>query len=403
MTSEVSFIRDHSIVFPSDIAITPDGTTAFVTNAKLHVVAVIDTATNTVRAAVRLPEPALGVAISPDGNVAYVTIPNGARDNNVAVIDTQTLSVSFVEDLSPSQGGPTLLRPQYVCFSPDGTTAYVTDKLATKLTGSVSIIDVASASVTGIVTDSNDTFDSPEGISITPDGRTLYVANNLSSGTSSISIISTLNKAVSNSIDGFSSPFASLVARDGNACYITVGDPISIAKINTSDNSVAGTIYVENTPSGLAMGTDQSIYIANLNNSVSVFSNTTFSITGTFDLGSPGKELASSIAVLPLLPPVSLTGCQQKNVFFTQTDLVNILSWSAPPSYGVAPTIYTIYRNDGTSTEFVASVPASTLTYEDHNRKKGITYTYYVYSSNQYGALSQPVSVTITQSCPKKS
>src|SRR5262245_50626979 len=66
---------------PSAVAITPDGTRAYVTGIP---VSVIDTATNTVVAT--LPVGGGAVAITPDGTHAYVT--TGA--NAVSVIDTAT-------------------------------------------------------------------------------------------------------------------------------------------------------------------------------------------------------------------------------------------------------------------------------------------------------------------------
>ncbi len=72
---------------PWEVAITPDGTRAYVTNAFSNTVSVIDTATNTVVATI--PVGALGVAITPDGTRAYVT--NGS--SAVSVIDTATNTV----------------------------------------------------------------------------------------------------------------------------------------------------------------------------------------------------------------------------------------------------------------------------------------------------------------------
>ncbi|MGA7384315.1 MAG: beta-propeller fold lactonase family protein [Methylocella sp.] len=87
---------------PNGVAITPDGKHAYVVNFGAFTVppvsfpfstpgffpgsvSVIDTATNTVVAGIPMRSGADGVAITPDGNHAYVT--NG-RFNNVLVIDT---------------------------------------------------------------------------------------------------------------------------------------------------------------------------------------------------------------------------------------------------------------------------------------------------------------------------
>ena len=57
---------------PVGVAITPDGTRAYVTNAGSENVSVINTATHTVSALVRVGAIPLTVAFTPDGSSAYV-------------------------------------------------------------------------------------------------------------------------------------------------------------------------------------------------------------------------------------------------------------------------------------------------------------------------------------------
>jgi YVTN family beta-propeller protein len=76
---------------PFGVAITPDGTRAYVTiNFPNNFVLVIDTATNTVVATIPVGVGPDGVAITPDGTRAYVT--NDDSDT-VSVIDTTTNTV----------------------------------------------------------------------------------------------------------------------------------------------------------------------------------------------------------------------------------------------------------------------------------------------------------------------
>ncbi|MDJ0114693.1 YncE family protein, partial [Rhodococcus erythropolis] len=60
-------------VFPFAVAITPDGDRAYVTNPGSNSVSVIDTTTNTVAATVPVIAFPYGVAITPDGGRIYVT------------------------------------------------------------------------------------------------------------------------------------------------------------------------------------------------------------------------------------------------------------------------------------------------------------------------------------------
>ena len=72
---------------PVGVAITPDGTRAYVTNAGSENVSVINTATHTVSALVRVGAIPLTVAFTPDGSSAYVANAGG---KSVSVINTGT-------------------------------------------------------------------------------------------------------------------------------------------------------------------------------------------------------------------------------------------------------------------------------------------------------------------------
>lgn len=71
----------------TDVAVSPDGKSAYVTDSKTGLVWVVDTATNTLAASIPTPAGAEGIAFSPDGKRALVVEPNA---NSVAVIDTAT-------------------------------------------------------------------------------------------------------------------------------------------------------------------------------------------------------------------------------------------------------------------------------------------------------------------------
>jgi YVTN family beta-propeller protein len=75
---------------PFWLAITPDGTRAYLANGPDRTVSVIDTATNTVIASVAVGSVPFGVAITPYGTRAYVT---GSGESTVSVIDTASNTV----------------------------------------------------------------------------------------------------------------------------------------------------------------------------------------------------------------------------------------------------------------------------------------------------------------------
>ncbi len=88
-------------------------------------------------------------------------------------------------------------------------------------------------------------------------------------------------------------------------------------------------------------------------------------------------------------PPSNLQGKQKKNDFGLVSELYNQLTWTQSPSSEVIG--YVIYR-DG---EEIAEVDASTFSYEDHNRKKGVPYTYAITAINSSGSESAQITILI--------
>ena len=136
---------------------------------------------------------------------------------------------------------------------------------------------------------------------------------------------------------------------------------------------------------------------------------TSSAITGTFDsvtftgttpnyslsyvpIGTPTFVQFDFLGYPPntLAPPSNLQGKQKKNDFGTAYELYNQLTWTSSPSPEVIG--YFIYR-DG---QKIATVNASTYTYQDHNRKKGVSYTYAITAFNSAGNESSPINIVIT-------
>jgi YVTN family beta-propeller protein/parallel beta-helix repeat protein len=120
------------------------------------------------------------VAISPDGSVAYVTQGN---TNNVSVIDTAALSMIATIDVGT--------QPYRVAFSPDGATAYV----ANMLSSTISVIDTTAH---GVI-DTIDVGLFPTDIATVASGsrRKAYVA---AWGASAVQVIDLLTNTVTASI-----------------------------------------------------------------------------------------------------------------------------------------------------------------------------------------------------------
>jgi YVTN family beta-propeller protein len=124
--------------FPYGVAVTPDGTHAYVANQGSNDVSVIDTASNTVVATIPVGNAPSGVAVTPDGLHAYVTNhPTGSGGSGiVTVIDTATNTV----EAATIPVGTSL---EGVAVAPDGKHVYV----ANQGSNDVSVIDTASNTV----------------------------------------------------------------------------------------------------------------------------------------------------------------------------------------------------------------------------------------------------------------
>jgi YVTN family beta-propeller protein len=102
------------------IAISTDNRTVFTADQKLPRLAVISTATNTVRSWVALPDVAYGTAATPDGKWLLITQMATAK---VVVLDLSTMEIARTFDVLPS--------PQEIVVRPDNKKAYIScDKSA---------------------------------------------------------------------------------------------------------------------------------------------------------------------------------------------------------------------------------------------------------------------------------
>lgn len=265
---------------PNGVAITPDGTRAYVANGGGEVW-VLATGGNTVAAKVALGGYPTAVAITPDGTRAYVTRDNS---NNVSVIDTSTNTVSATI--------PVGAQPSGIAITLDGTRAYVTNVGS----GSVSVIAISSNSV--IATISLGAV-GPLGIAITPDGSRAYVVD----GLGNVSVMATASNSVISTVtfpQVGSCPFSIAITPDGARVYVASFSSNSVVVIATSNNAVMGTVNIQGFPQGIAITPDGKFaYVTTSstetgvgNGSVSVIDTSSNSVVATVGVGSNPYGLA---------------------------------------------------------------------------------------------------------------
>jgi YVTN family beta-propeller protein len=156
---------------PTTAAVRGDESLVYVTNGNSNTVSVINTANNTVVTTINVGTTPLGVAVSPDGTRAYVA-NNNLASNSVSVINTATNTVVATVNVGTSPVGVTV--------SPDGTRAYV----ANSTSNDVSVINTANNTVATTISVGN----APIQVAFNPDGTRAYVVNATSN---TVSVINT--------------------------------------------------------------------------------------------------------------------------------------------------------------------------------------------------------------------
>ena len=219
---------------PYGVAITPDGNYAYVTNYGSGTVSVIDISTNTVTTTVTVGTNPVGVAITPDGNYAYVT-NNGS--GTVSVIDTSLNTISTTVTVGS--------YPYAVAITPDSSYVYI----ANSGSGTVSVIEISSNTVTTTVTVET----TPHGVAITPDGNYAYVVNY---GSGTVSVIEISSNTVTATVTVGTDPYAVAITPDGNYAYVTNNSPGTVSVIEISTNTVTTTVTVGTNPVGVTITPD---------------------------------------------------------------------------------------------------------------------------------------------------
>jgi YVTN family beta-propeller protein len=263
---------------PGYITVSPNGRLAYIANWTAGVVTVLDTTINKVTATIPMPGPPQYITFTADGNHAYVSIYDKARNVNlVAVLDTATGRV--VAQI------PVDKRPFALAVAPDQHSVWV----ASHDTAQIDVIDIASSTIkTRIPVAPN-----PHWVAFARDGRHVYVANHESNV---LSVIDTMTLSVQETIPVGTSPHSIAVSPDGTKVSAVCYDSNNSYVIDTAANKVVATVPVGANPRDITYAPDgQHAYTANEDGgSVSVIDTATNAVTATIPIDSP-----TSVGVLP--------------------------------------------------------------------------------------------------------
>ena len=263
---------------PSVVAVSPDGSRVYVTNAHSNTVSVINTAVNTVVGTIRVGTYPTGVAVSPDGSRVYVTNFYGST---VSVINTATNTVVGTIGVQ--------IYPTGVAVSPDGSRVYVASAGQSYANGAVSVIGTATNTVVGTIRVG--TF--PFAVAVNPDGSRVYVTN---TNDKTVSVISTATNTVVGTVGVGFPPNGVAVSPDGKRVYVALN--VGMAVIDTATSTMVGShISVEGDPQSVAVSPDgKRVYLALLSyGEVAVIDAATNALVGTpISVGSYAHWVAMS-------------------------------------------------------------------------------------------------------------
>jgi YVTN family beta-propeller protein len=261
------------------VALTPDGSSVYVTNQQDSPgdVSVISTSSGLVAGAVTVGSTPLGVAVSP-ASPYYSYIAN-SQAGTVSVINTATKAV-----VSTITVGGT---PVGVAINPAGTYVYVTSEAS----GVVSVISTSSETVVGTI----DVGGYPVGIAVDPaNPDTLYVTN---SETGTVSVISASLGEVTGDVTVGTNPLAVAFSPNGAYAYVVnnQGTPslISPAPNSTANGTVRSSAGAEYRANGeIIPDTTFGMVLGPSIGSLSVIKTATQSVVNTITVGYAPVSLA---------------------------------------------------------------------------------------------------------------
>ena len=258
--------------------------TVYVTNLSLNSVTAINTASShtiVVHGAPPALNGPLGIAIAPNGKIAYVT---NSDSNTVTPIVLGSTSFSLESPIRVGSG------PAAIAISPTGTTAYVSNFNSNTVTP----LDLATSPATPgrpIRVGAG-----PWSIAVSPDGRWVCVSN---SEGQSVSVINTGSRAVT-TLQLTSAPQAIAMAPSGDVAYVANGDEVTPIDLTSGTPALEHGIAVPNGPLGIAVTPSGDMaYTANTDDTVTPIDLTTTPATAAAAISVGSITQPDGIAVSP--------------------------------------------------------------------------------------------------------
>ncbi len=273
---------------PSYIEIAPNGQFAYVTSPGTGVITVLSTATDLVSGHVKVPQgPPQFVSFSPDSRTAYVSVysTSDATVHLIAFVNTATSKVTSTVPVDNFTPGPSTL-------SPDGRFLYVPNH-NTALKGTdenaVDVINTATRKLIGHIT----VPANPHWVSYGKNGR-IYITDHLSA---KVTVADSATDSIITEIEVGETPHSESLSPDDSRLAVTSYSGNEVFLINTATDQMIKQIPVGKEPVDITYSPDgEYLYtVNNADNSVTVIATANYRVVGTVKTGKG----PTSIDVLP--------------------------------------------------------------------------------------------------------
>ncbi|MCO1656763.1 protein kinase domain-containing protein [Pseudonocardia humida] len=226
---------------PGAIALSPDGLTAWTTDATADTVSVIDLTARAVVASVPVGDAPRAIALSPDGAAAYV-VNHGA----------DSVSIIRLADRVVVATVPVGEEPTDVALDADGGRAFVNDQEG----GTISVIDTATRTVDEPLRVSALWGDSGDEVVVTPDGSRALVSLTSWWSDDSLLVVDTGRDDVLATIPVGEAPRGLVISPDGARAYVANTADGTLTVVDAANGAVITTVVVGDEPDEVAISAD---------------------------------------------------------------------------------------------------------------------------------------------------
>jgi YVTN family beta-propeller protein len=231
-TIDVGFTRPHGLMF------LPDNRTVAVTSETGGMVVLVDVAAGTVMSShPSTQQTSHMLALTRDGRMAYTA---NIRSGSISAID--------LTDASPTRSLPVGTMTEAIGLTPDDGEAWV----GSNNTGKVYAVDVKAWRVI----DSMQTSGFPYRIAFSPDGTTAIITNPMSDEVHLYDVASKTRQgtiSAHGSKGGEGQPLAAVFSRDGRTAWVSLAEAGEIAELDLAARTIRRYLPGGSGPDGLAL------------------------------------------------------------------------------------------------------------------------------------------------------